>query len=94
VDRYEVVNTCRRRQIHEIAVHDNAPGMDAKTRRDPLQFGMGPAKGSISQRSKFDVSTWQNDERLYSYLDVEEIEKGRLNEVPAPTPGQIPGRWW
>jgi hypothetical protein len=41
VDRYRTVNARKRRQLDEIAVYDNACGMDPKTLRDALQFGNG-----------------------------------------------------
>ena len=109
VDRYEMVSKRRRRQINEIAVYDNASGMDATTLRDALQFGngthlddgnqkgigkfgMGLPNASISQCSKLEVWTWRDGECWYSYLDVEEIQKGKLKEVPLPVPGKVPER--
>jgi hypothetical protein len=41
VDRYQLVNKRKRRQLDEIAVYDNASGMDSKILRDALQFGNG-----------------------------------------------------
>ena len=110
VDRYRVVNTRKRRQLDEIAVYDNACGMDEKTLRDALQFGngtrlerakqkgigkfgMGLPNASISQCSKLEVWSWRDGKCFYTYLDVDQIEKGLLKEVPTPTPSEIPDRW-
>ncbi|MGI6416597.1 MAG: ATP-binding protein [Thermoguttaceae bacterium] len=41
VDSQELVNERRRRRISEVAVYDNACGMDAETLRIALQFGNG-----------------------------------------------------
>jgi hypothetical protein len=110
VDRYRTVNTRRRRQLDEIAVYDNACGMDPKTLRDALQFGngtrltpetqhgigkfgMGLPNASISQCSKVDVWSWQNGVCYHTYLNVEQIEKGTLKEVPEPKPSKLPDHW-
>jgi hypothetical protein len=110
VDRYKTVNTRKRRQLDEIAVYDNACGMDAKTLRDALQFGngtrltrekqkgigkfgMGLPNASISQCSKLEVWSWRDGKCCYTFLDVEQIEKGALKEVPEPKTGKIPDRW-
>ncbi len=110
VDRYRTVNTRRRRQLDEIAVYDNASGMDPKTLRDALQFGngtrlsranqkgigkfgMGLPNASISQCSKLEVWSWRDSTCFHTYLDVEQIEKGTLKEVPDPNPSTIPDRW-
>ena len=110
VDRFKTVNVKKRRQLDEIAVYDNACGMDAKTLRDALQFGngtrlarpkqkgigkfgMGLPNASISQCSKLEVWSWRDGKCFYTYLDVDQIEKGSQSEVPAPTPGTIPERW-
>ncbi len=41
IDHVELVNERRRQRINEIAVYDNASGMDAKILRMALQFGNG-----------------------------------------------------
>src|SRR5438132_5581071 len=110
VDRYRTVNTRKRRQLDEIAVYDNACGMDPKTLRDALQFGngtrltrakqkgigkfgMGLPNASISQCSKLEVWSWRDGASFHTFLDVEQIEKGTLKEVPEPKPSTIPERW-
>jgi hypothetical protein len=110
VDRLELVNERQRRRIDQIAVYDNASGMDAVTLRDALQFGngthldrsrqegigkfgMGLPNASISQCKRIDVYTWQKGKVLHTHLDVDQIEKGKLKEVPAPEPTEIPETW-
>lgn len=110
VDRYRTVNMRKRRQLDEIAVYDNACGMDPKTLRDALQFGngtrleranqkgigkfgMGLPNASISQCSKLDVWSWQGGKCYHTFLDIEQIEKGKLKEVPEPKSSAIPERW-
>jgi Histidine kinase-, DNA gyrase B-, and HSP90-like ATPase len=48
------------------------------------KFGMGLPNSSISQCQRVDVWTWQDQTSLHSYLDVEEIQQGKLKTVPVP----------
>ena len=59
------------------------------------RFGMGLPNSSISQCRRLRVWTWQNgpDNAMYSYLDVDEIEKGELWSVPPPLPRPLPEEW-
>ncbi|MDH4478670.1 MAG: ATP-binding protein [Rhodoferax sp.] len=59
------------------------------------RFGMGLPNSSISQARRVDVWTWQNgyQSAAYSYLDVGEIERGALTEVPNPIPQAVPQTW-
>lgn len=59
------------------------------------RFGMGLPNSSISQCRRVDVWTWQNgpDNAMRSYLDVTEIEHGRLSKVPEPMHDPVPGDW-
>lgn len=59
------------------------------------RFGMGLPNSSISQARRVEVWSWQNGHKsaLYSYLDVGEIERGELNEVPEPTEQDVPNAW-
>ena len=43
------------------------------------KFGMGLPNASISQANRVEVYSWQNGECFYTYLDVDEIKKGRRN---------------
>ena len=59
------------------------------------RFGMGLPSASVSQCRKVEVWSWQGnpDDALYSHIDLEEIEKGRMSEVPTPEPTPIPDLW-
>lgn len=59
------------------------------------RFGMGLPNSSISQARRVDVWTWQNgyQSATHSYLDVGEIERGELNEVPEPRAEAVPNTW-
>jgi hypothetical protein len=59
------------------------------------RFGMGLPNSSISQARRVEVWSWQNGHKsaLYSYLDVGEIERGELNEVPEPIEQDVPNVW-
>lgn len=99
-----------KRELHQIAVYDDASGMDAQTLRIALQFGngthldsetqkgigkfgMGLPNASISQCRRVDVYSWQGGRVLHTYLDVDEIEDGRMREVPEPRATEIPDYW-
>ena len=59
------------------------------------RFGMGLPNSSISQARRVDVWTWQNGHAtaIHSYLDLVEISRGEINEVPEPTSKTIPPEW-
>ena len=59
------------------------------------RFGMGLPSASISQCKKFEVWTWQSgpDDALYTYLDLREIERGEIEDVPEPKRAPVPGFW-
>ncbi|MFL1598514.1 ATP-binding protein [Gordonia amicalis] len=59
------------------------------------RFGMGIPNSSISQCTHVDIWTWQAGagNAISSYLDVEQIEKGELREVPVPQPAPLPDEW-
>ena len=59
------------------------------------RFGMGLPSASISQCRRLEVWTWQSgpDKPLHTYLDLGEIERGEIQEVPAPLEKPIPGFW-
>lgn len=110
VDRVEFVDERRRRRVFEVAVLDNACGMDADVLQSALQFGngtrldsdnqegigrfgMGLPNASISQCKRVDVWTWVDGKVRYTYLDVDEIQKQKMTEVPTPKAGKLPKRW-
>jgi hypothetical protein len=59
------------------------------------RFGMGLPNSSISQALRVDVWTWQSGHAsaIHSYLDISEIEKKKLREVPEPTKKAVPAQW-
>lgn len=59
------------------------------------RFGMGLPNSSISQCRRLDVWTWTSgpDNAIHSYLDVEEIQNGKKDRVPAPSPSPVPIKW-
>lgn len=110
IDTLEQAAHRRSRRIKEIAVYDNASGMDAGTLRMALQFGngtnlatenqqgigkfgMGLPNSSISRCRHVDVWSWVDGKCLYSYLDVDEIARGTLVEVPKPKESKFPSHW-
>ncbi len=95
----------QRRRV-SLAVLDNGSGMDAAGLRTALQFGgserfndrsgagrfgMGLPNSSVSQSPRLEVYSWRGGEGpLYSYLDVQEIARGAMREVPAPSAQELP----
>jgi hypothetical protein len=83
-----------------VRVTDNGTGMTPDVLRLALQFGgstrfgsrkaagrygMGLPNGSLSQARRVDVYTWTRPAHVWtSYLDVDQIASGRLQQVPPP----------
>lgn len=59
------------------------------------RFGMGLPSASISQCCRVEVWTWQGNPEtaLYSYIDLQEIESGEMQEIPTPKVAPIPELW-
>ena len=59
------------------------------------RFGMGLPSASISQCRKVEVWTWQTgvNSALHSYIDLEDVEQGEMDEVPEPQPSVVPQMW-
>ena len=59
------------------------------------RFGMGLPNSSISQASRVDVWTWQNgpDNAIRTFIDLNMINKGEMNEVPNPELDPLPQEW-
>jgi hypothetical protein len=59
------------------------------------KFGMGLPASSVSQAKRVEVWSWQNGFKsaVYTYLDIDEIVSGRLDEVPEPIAKDIPPDW-
>lgn len=71
----------------------NGTHLDPAMQNGIGKFGMGLPNASISQCRKVEVWTWQGKSCLYSFLDVDQIEKGKLREVPEPREEPIPEFW-
>lgn len=59
------------------------------------RFGMGLPNASISQCRRIEVWSWQNGPQnaLHTYLDVDEVEAGKLRSVPLPKHVPLPDVW-
>ncbi len=59
------------------------------------RFGMGLPNSSLSQATRVEVYTWQNgiDNAIFSYLDIDEISRGDMDEVPEPVHKSVPTQW-
>jgi hypothetical protein len=95
--------------VSAISLWDNGIGMDAETLRVAMQFGggthrndsngmgkfgMGLPNSSISQCKRVEVWSWQNGKTPnYTYLDVDEMKSGDLEDVPVPLESQIPEQY-
>ena len=95
--------------VSEISIWDNGVGMDLDTLRVAMQFGggthrkdtggmgkfgMGLPNSSISQCKRVDVWSWQaGGVPHHTYLDVDEMKSGALEEVPIPTAKAIPTKY-
>ena len=95
-------------RITEVGVLDDGEGMDARTLRRSLQFGVGSRTGretigrfglglpnsSISQADRVEVWSWTNgpDNALRTYLDVREVRNGSYKQVPLPEIRALPDR--
>lgn len=105
----EQSSTRRNYTVSEISLWDNGIGMAPETLRIAMQFGggtnrkdtkgmgkfgMGLPNSSISQCKRVEVWSWQNDSQpYYTYLDVDEMKSGQLEEVPLPNPMPIPTKY-
>lgn len=93
-------------RVVEVAIADCGRGMDASLLRRAVRFGdsnrfedrnglgrfgMGLPNASVSQCQRFEVYTWQNGSKpMQTYIDVNEIAKGDVTEVPEPVEAPIP----
>jgi hypothetical protein len=60
-------------------------------RRGTGRFGMGLPNSSVSQARRVEVFTWTAPKRTWwSYLDVDEIQDGKLSCIPEPRRRQLP----
>lgn len=96
-----------RERLDEIAIVDNGKGMSKEelwnsltlgegTRRERRgigRFGVGLPYSSISQCKKVSVYTWRGQDVLMTYLDLNELEKENVQEIPEPKKRDIPSFW-
>lgn len=73
----------------------NGTRLDASKRNGMGRFGMGLPSASISQCRRVEVWSWQGDinKALYTYLDLDDIEKQRTREIPIPQLQPVPQLW-
>jgi Histidine kinase-, DNA gyrase B-, and HSP90-like ATPase len=73
----------------------NGTNLDEGLQTSIGKFGMGLPSSSISQGLKVEVWSWQNgvENAIYTYLDVNEIIKGELFEVPEPVQKRVDNKW-
>jgi len=95
-----------RHNVDQISVWDNGAGMapdvllkamqfgGSENRNDAEgmgKFGMGLPNSSISQCKRVDVWSWQEPSECYhTYLDVDLMKSGELEEVPQPVKEEVP----
>lgn len=95
--------------VSEITLWDNGVGMTPETLRKAMQFGggthrndsegmgkfgMGLPNSSISQCKRVDVWSWRNGgEPYHTFLDIEQMKTGDLEEVPEPVIKAIPEKF-
>lgn len=73
----------------------NGTHLDAAQQDGMGRFGMGLPSASISQCQRVDVWSWTDgvDTALHSYIDLPEINAGRMKVLPAPTRKPMPKVW-
>ena len=59
------------------------------------RFGMGLPNASISQAQRVDVWSWMNgaDNAIRTFIDLGEIETGKMRNVPEPEYSPVPNEW-
>ncbi len=71
----------------------NGSRLDKTQHKGIGKFGMGLPNSSISQCKRVDVWTWQEGLVHHAYLDVQDVQDGKMLEVPEPQPSEIPSEW-
>lgn len=73
----------------------NGTHLNAENQKGIGRFGMGLPNSSISQCRRVDVWSWQEgiENTLHTYIDLDEIERNDLSQVPEPTRKSIPPIW-
>lgn len=70
----------------------NGTRLDESNHTGMGKFGMGLPSASISQARRVEVWSWENgvNDANYSYLDVDQIIKGEMLEIPDPIKKALP----
>lgn len=70
-------------------------GTHLRDRKGIGRFGMGLPNSSISQCRRLEVWSWQAgpNNAMWTYIDVNDIEAGRMKAVPQPVPKPVPSDW-
>ncbi len=92
--------------VMEVLVADDGHGMDAETLRRALRFGdssrfddrsglgrfgMGLPNASVSQCRRVEVYSWRRGAKpLHTYIDVDLVTRGEMDEVPLPREAVVP----
>lgn len=71
----------------------NGSRLDKAQQKGIGKFGMGLPNSSISQCKRVDVWTWQAGTVHHVYLDVQDVQDGKMIEVPEPQLSEIPSEW-
>jgi hypothetical protein len=73
----------------------NGTNLDPKQQTNMGKFGMGLPASSVSQALRLDVWSWQKGiaSALHTYLDIQDIGKGILDQIPEPVLKPIPEEW-
>ncbi len=98
IDRIAVLDNGRgmNKAILQMALQfGNGTNLDPKNQTNMGKFGMGLPASSVSQARRVDVWSWQKGigSAIHTYLDIQEIERGSLDQVPEPAPKAIPKEW-
>ncbi|MBU0587161.1 MAG: ATP-binding protein [Gammaproteobacteria bacterium] len=98
IDRIAVLDNGRgmNKEVLRMALQfGNGTNLDPKQQTNMGKFGMGLPASSVSQARRVDVYSWQKgiSSTLHTFLDIPQIEKGTLDQVPEPVPTEIPKEW-
>jgi Histidine kinase-, DNA gyrase B-, and HSP90-like ATPase len=98
IDRIAVLDNGRgmNKEVLRMALQfGNGTNLDPKNQTHMGKFGMGLPASSVSQARRVDVWSWQKGLKsaMHTYLDIQEIERGTLDQVPEPQSTEIPKEW-
>jgi hypothetical protein len=98
IDRIAVLDNGRgmTKEVLRMALQfGNGTNLDAENQTHMGKFGMGLPASSVSQARRLDVWSWQKglESAMHTYLDIQEVEQGTLDQVPEPVLTEIPEEW-